>query len=129
FHSRDVSRRRHGRRRTFDGFPGAPCRPGFLADRNNRNRHLSAAVHRARPKINPCTRRGNRANRLEQCRANAVDYTRLLLYTFYFFAAVSICLGLLSLRGGARFVRYLQTEIARELPDYAPFATVFVPCR
>ena len=53
----------------------------------------------------------------------------MLLYTFYFFAAVSIYLGLLSLRGGAGFVRYLQAEIARDLPDYAPFATVFVPCR
>ena len=53
----------------------------------------------------------------------------MLLYTFYFFAAVSIYLGLLSLRGGARFVRYLQIEIAKDQPDYAPFATVFVPCR
>lgn len=53
----------------------------------------------------------------------------MLLYIFYFFAAVSIYLGLLSLRGGVRFVRYLQKEIAEELGDYTPFVTVFVPCR
>jgi ceramide glucosyltransferase len=53
----------------------------------------------------------------------------LFLYIFYFFAVISIYLGLLSLRGGVRFVRYLQKELARELSDYAPFVTVFVPCR
>ena len=53
----------------------------------------------------------------------------VLLLIFYFFAGVSIFLGLLSLRGGVRFVRYLQKEIAKDLPDYTPFATVFVPCR
>jgi len=52
-----------------------------------------------------------------------------LLFTFYFFAGISIVLGLLSLRGGVRFVRYLQKEAAKELPEYAPFTTVFVPCR
>ena len=53
----------------------------------------------------------------------------MFLYIFYFFAAVSIYLGLLSLRGGVRFVRYLQKELARALGDYTPFVTVFVPCR
>ncbi len=53
----------------------------------------------------------------------------MLLYSFYFLAGVSIFLGLLSLRGGVRFVRYLQKEVRKEPPDYAPFATVFVPCR
>lgn len=52
-----------------------------------------------------------------------------LLFTFYFFAGISIVLGLLSLRGGVRFVRYLQKEAAKELPEYTPFTTVFVPCR
>jgi ceramide glucosyltransferase len=54
--------------------------------------------------------------------------TRLLLI-FYFFAGISIVLGLLSLRRGVGFVRYLQKEAAKELPEYTPFATVFVPCR
>ena len=53
----------------------------------------------------------------------------MFLYIFYFFAVISIYLGLLSLRGGVRFVRYLQKEIEHELGDYAPFVTVFVPCR
>lgn len=53
----------------------------------------------------------------------------MLLYIFYFFAGISIVLGVLSLRGGVRFVRYLQKETAKELPEYTPFTTVFVPCR
>ena len=51
------------------------------------------------------------------------------LLLFYFFAAISIWLGLVSLRGGLRFVRYLQAELAKEYPEFMPFATVFVPCR
>lgn len=53
----------------------------------------------------------------------------ILLFIFYCLAAISIFLGLLSLRSGVRFVRYLQKELSSELPDYAPFTTVFVPCR
>jgi cellulose synthase/poly-beta-1,6-N-acetylglucosamine synthase-like glycosyltransferase len=53
----------------------------------------------------------------------------LFLYIFYFFAVISIYLGLVSLRSGVRFVRYLQNELAKGLVDYTPFATVFVPCR
>jgi ceramide glucosyltransferase len=48
---------------------------------------------------------------------------------FYFFATVSIYLGLLSLRGGVRFVRYLQAELAREDPAFTPLVTVFLPLR
>jgi cellulose synthase/poly-beta-1,6-N-acetylglucosamine synthase-like glycosyltransferase len=51
------------------------------------------------------------------------------MWVFYFFAAISIWLALVSLRGGVRFVRYLQTELARDYPEFTPFATVFVPCR
>ncbi len=51
------------------------------------------------------------------------------MLVFYFFAAVSIWLGLVSLRGGVRFVRYFQSELAKEYPEFMPFATVFVPCR
>ena len=56
-------------------------------------------------------------------------FADLILPVFYFFASISIVLGLLSLRGGVRFVRYLQKETAKELPEYTPFTTVFVPCR
>lgn len=51
------------------------------------------------------------------------------LLLFYFFAAIAIWLGLVSLRGGVRFVRYVQAELAKGLPEFTPFATVFVPCR
>jgi hypothetical protein len=42
----------------------------------------------------------------------------IALFLFYFLAAVSIWLGLLSLRGGVRFVRYVQSETAREYPAF-----------
>ena len=51
------------------------------------------------------------------------------LLLFYFFAAIAIWLGLVSLRGGVRFVRYLQAELAGEQPEFTPFVSVFVPCR
>lgn len=54
---------------------------------------------------------------------------KVFVSTFYFLAVISIYLGLASLRGGVRFVRYLQNELAKGLVDYTPFATVFVPCR
>lgn len=53
----------------------------------------------------------------------------LLLFLFYFFAAISIWLGFVSLRGGVRFVRYLRAEAGKDYPDFTPFVTVFVPCR
>jgi ceramide glucosyltransferase len=53
----------------------------------------------------------------------------LVLYLFYFFAAIAIWLGLLSLRGGVRFGGYLRAELARVYPEFTPFVTVFVPCR
>lgn len=52
-----------------------------------------------------------------------------ILLLFYFFAAIAIWLGLVSLRGGVRFVRYLQAELAKDYPEFTPFVTVFVPCR
>jgi len=53
----------------------------------------------------------------------------IALFLFYFLAAVSIWLGLLSLRGGLRFVRHVQSETVREYPAFTPFATVIVPIR
>ena len=52
-----------------------------------------------------------------------------LLLLFYFFATISIWLGLLSLRSGIRFVGYLQIESAKAYPEYTPFVTVFMPLR
>ena len=51
------------------------------------------------------------------------------LIAFYFLATISIWLGLVSLRGGVRFVRHLQAELGKEYPEFTPFVTVFVPCR
>jgi len=56
-------------------------------------------------------------------------FSLVLLLLFYFFASISIWLGLSSLRGGLRFARYLQAELKQEYPDFTPFVTVFVPCR
>lgn len=53
----------------------------------------------------------------------------VLLIIFYFLASVSIWLGLLSLRSGVRFVRYVQSETARNYPPFTPFVTVIVPLR
>jgi len=53
----------------------------------------------------------------------------ILLFGFYFFAVVSIYLGLLSLRGGVRFVRYLQFEAAKPQPSFTPFVSVLFPLR
>lgn len=53
----------------------------------------------------------------------------IVLFAFYFLAAVSIWLGILSLRGGLRFIRYIQSETARDYPTFTPFATVIVPIR
>ena len=53
----------------------------------------------------------------------------MLLLLFYFLAAVSIWLGLLSLRGGIRFIRHLQTELAKNYAPFTPMASVFVPLR
>ena len=48
---------------------------------------------------------------------------------FYFFALVVLLLGLLSLRGGVRYLAYFRSELARCASPYAPFASVIAPCR
>ena len=53
----------------------------------------------------------------------------VLLLVFYFLAVISIWLGLLSLRGGIRFIRHLQTELGKSYPPFTPMASVFVPLR
>ncbi|HKR59420.1 MAG TPA: glycosyltransferase family 2 protein [Pyrinomonadaceae bacterium] len=51
------------------------------------------------------------------------------MWVFYFFAAIVIWLGVLSLRGGFRFSAYVQRQLSQPLSDYHPFASVIVPCR
>jgi cellulose synthase/poly-beta-1,6-N-acetylglucosamine synthase-like glycosyltransferase len=48
---------------------------------------------------------------------------------FYLLAAIVICLGILSLRGGFSFAAYVRREVVRPLSDFTPFASVIVPCR
>ncbi|HUS13327.1 MAG TPA: hypothetical protein VMZ30_22845, partial [Pyrinomonadaceae bacterium] len=48
---------------------------------------------------------------------------------FYFFAAIVIWLGILSLRSGLGFARYVRRETAHPLPDFTPVVSVIAPCR
>jgi cellulose synthase/poly-beta-1,6-N-acetylglucosamine synthase-like glycosyltransferase len=52
-----------------------------------------------------------------------------MLLLFYFFAAIAIWLGVLSLRGGLRYYAHVRRETARQLPVYTPFASVIAPFR
>lgn len=51
------------------------------------------------------------------------------MLVFYFFAAIVIWLGILSVRGGKRFAEYIRRDTARPLPDFTPFVSVIVPTR
>lgn len=53
----------------------------------------------------------------------------IALLSFYFLATISLWLGLLSLRGGVRFVRYVQSETDRTYPSFTPLVTVILPLR
>jgi ceramide glucosyltransferase len=51
------------------------------------------------------------------------------MLVFYFFAAIVIWLGILSLRSGFDFAAYVRRETARPLTDFTPFVSVIAPCR
>jgi ceramide glucosyltransferase len=51
------------------------------------------------------------------------------MLVFYFFAAIVIYLGILSLRSGFSFAAYVRRELARPLPEFTPFVSVIAPCR
>ncbi len=51
------------------------------------------------------------------------------MYVFYFFAAVVIWQGLMSLLGGVRFLAYVRREMSMPPSDFTPFATLIAPCR
>lgn len=48
---------------------------------------------------------------------------------YYFFAAIVLFLGMLSLRGGFRFARYVRTELELKRGAFNPFASIIAPCR
>ncbi|MFN6963571.1 MAG: glycosyltransferase [Pyrinomonadaceae bacterium] len=52
-----------------------------------------------------------------------------MLYVFYILAAVLVWFSCKSFRGGIEYLRYFREELARPAGEYAPFATVIVPCR
>ena len=52
-----------------------------------------------------------------------------VMFLYYFFAAIAIWLGLLSLHGGLRFLAHVRSETARPLSGYQPFASVIAPFR
>jgi ceramide glucosyltransferase len=51
------------------------------------------------------------------------------MYSFYFFAAILICLGIQSLRSGIRYSRYVRRAMSRPLANFTPFASIITPCR
>lgn len=51
------------------------------------------------------------------------------MLVFYSFAAIVICLGILSLRSGFSFAGYVRRELDRKPTDYSPFVSVIAPCR
>ena len=52
------------------------------------------------------------------------------MWVFYFFAAALVWQGVVSLRGGWRFLAYVRGEMGgRGGTEFAPFASVVVPCR
>ena len=48
---------------------------------------------------------------------------------YYFFAALLLLQALISLRGGTRYLRYFRRQLSAPVSDFAPFATVIIPCR
>ncbi len=53
----------------------------------------------------------------------------MLIYVFYCFAALLIWQGIVSLLGGRRYLAFFRRALHRDVPDYAPRASVCVPCR
>ena len=51
------------------------------------------------------------------------------MVVFYLFAALLLLQALVSLRGGARYLRYFRRQLSAPEPDFMPYASVIVPCR
>ncbi|HEX5708695.1 MAG TPA: glycosyltransferase [Pyrinomonadaceae bacterium] len=51
------------------------------------------------------------------------------MLVFYILAALVLVQGILSLRGGVRYLRFVRRETGARRALYMPYATVFVPCR
>jgi ceramide glucosyltransferase len=53
----------------------------------------------------------------------------ILMFVFYFFTAIIIWQGLMSLIGGIKFLLYVRREMSQPPSDFAPFVSLFAPCR
>ena len=51
------------------------------------------------------------------------------MVVFYLFAALLLLQTLVSLRGGARYLRYFRRQLSAPESDFTHYATVIVPCR
>jgi ceramide glucosyltransferase len=51
------------------------------------------------------------------------------MWGFYFFAAIVIWQGLMSLIGGVRFLAYVRREMEKPPHDFTPFVSLIAPCR
>ena len=51
------------------------------------------------------------------------------MVVFYFFAALAIWLGILSVRGGLRFRSFVRSDLAQPIVDYTPFVSLIAPFR
>lgn len=51
------------------------------------------------------------------------------MYLFYFFAVLLVYFSWKSFRGGLEYLDYFKRELAKNEPAYAPFVSVFAPCR
>lgn len=52
-----------------------------------------------------------------------------MIFAFYALAALLVWLSLRSLAGGVAYLRYFKQQLAIPVSDYAPFASLIVPCR
>jgi glycosyltransferase involved in cell wall biosynthesis len=62
-------------------------------------------------------------------RLNGGATNGMLSYVYYFFAAIVILQGLSSLRGGFRFLNYIEQQLALPPSDFTPVVSIIAPCR
>lgn len=51
------------------------------------------------------------------------------MWAFYTLATLVLWQGIISVIGGVRYLKFVRDELAKISKDYAPFASVIVPCR
>ena len=51
------------------------------------------------------------------------------MWVFYSISLIVLGLGIISLRGGIRFLNYVRRETVRPLATFTPFVSVIAPCR